>query len=96
MENNANNETQAFHGIRLSAIEEIIIENRQLKIRIKEILALARKCSLGMNSELARYKNLKEEDNGVISELNRQLELCRMPKNEQISLTAENTEGKKQ
>jgi len=48
---------RAFHGSDYRAIEEIIIENRQLKIRIKESTSISQEVLAGMNSELARYKN---------------------------------------
>jgi len=84
MENNANNETQGISRDQIiGAIEEIIIENRQLKIRIKESTSISQEVLAGMNLTRARIKKLKEEDNGVISELNRQLELVALPKNEQ-------------
>ena len=97
MENNANNETQGISRDQIiGAIEEIIIENRQLKIRIKESTSISQEVLAGMNSELARYKKLKEEDNGVISELNRQLELCRIAKERaELALRQKIAEGQK-
>ena len=97
MENNANNEAQGISRDQIiGAIEEIIIENRQLKIRIKESSSISQEVLAGMNAELAKYKKIKEEDNGVISERNRQLELCRIAKERtELALRQKIAEGQK-
>jgi len=99
MENNANNETQGistgsdYRGYR----GKIIIENRTTKkSELKRATSISQEVLAGMNSELARYKKLKEEDNGCNSELNRQLELCRIAKERaELALRQKIAEGQK-